>query len=197
LILNYSDPKSWKITEVDGISFRNASAGSVENVSADLWSSGSDTWAEDTGPWSVLTRRKTVVASPSNTKFYGLDEGATRDGATFTVRVQRVGLSILGQDRKGKWIVDYKTFLSLNRIWPKVLGGPVTLRVGVQQTVDGAVEWAPATTFDPATQVFSDFFTADGSVLSGRSLAIEFSTTSAVSWRLLGYSLELNILGMF
>ena len=192
LILNYSNPENFVITEVDGITFRNAVSGSIESPNEELWSDGTDTWEEDTGAWSELLRRRVVLSSPSDTKLYNLDKTSTRDGAAFTVTLQREGLALLGKKRNGDWIVDHQRVKMACRLWPKLTGGPIRIRLGAQQLVDGPIAWGEYVVFDPLTSI-----TADVPPISGRAVAIEFSTVNAVSWKLSGYKYDVVPLGQF
>lgn len=178
-------------TFADGITFQHAATGNLEGDSDELWSTGTDEWDEDTGPWSEFSRRRVMTASPQNTKFYVLDRGSTRDGSTFTQTLQRQGLSILGQKRNGEWIVDHQQRKLLRRLWPKIAGSAVNIRLGSQEEVDGAILWGSVVSFDPTTQR-----AADNDPISGTALAVEYSSSSK-SWRLDGYKIDVAPLGQF
>lgn len=188
VVFNY---KSGTVTEMDGITFRNAASGRIQTADTNPWSSGSDTWDDDTGPWDVQERRRTIALGTDATKFYKLDDGTTRDGTVFTGTLQRVSLAIEGRKRDGSWIVNHESRKMLDRMWPKIKNGSVSVRFGVQETVDGAVTWSPTVTFDPTTQVFCD---ADPPI-EGRAVGVEFSAASA--FRLDGYRLNVVPLGNF
>lgn len=191
LIWNYRENQKGVVTEVDGINFVAAAPGNIESAVAEAWNSGTDLWDDDTGPWSELIRRRVIVCGQAATKFYNLDSGLTRDGAAFTATLQRTGLSIIGRRRNGDWVVDFEKIKMLSRMLPKIQGGPVRIRVGSQMLVDGPVTWSDYFVFDPTDTVFADLIT------SGRAIAIEFSTTDSVAWRLDSYKLLINVLGAF
>ena len=44
----------------------------------------------------------------------------------------------------------------IDRLWPKVAGGPIQIRVGYQMEVGGSVTWGPYFDFDPSTQTFAE-----------------------------------------
>lgn len=193
LIWNYRQGgEKGVVSFVDGITFRNAAIGNVEGDSSELWSDGTDEWDVDTGPWSEFARRRVVLVGTDATKFYNLDKTATRDGVSFSATLRREGLSIIGRTRQGQWIEDHQVNKMWQRLWPKIQGGPVNIRVGAAEIVNGAVTWGPYVSFDPALGR-----TADIDPVSGAAIAIEFTTTANVSWRLDGYKASITPLGQF
>lgn len=191
LIFNYLNGGDvWPITDADGITFRNAAVGDIQNISSERWMDGTDVWNDDTGPWSSLSRRRVVLAGTDATKFYNLDSGATRDGTAFTAILQRLGLSVLGKKRNGDWIVDFDRIKMWDTIWPRIAGSAVSVRIGKQDLVDGPVTWNPAVTFDPTADI-----KIDTGPMSGRALAIEISGSS--SFRISGYRTDVQDIGNF
>lgn len=198
LILNYAR-EGWVITEADGIDFRNAAVGPVVGQDTATWDTGTATWDEENDPWEQVERRRVIAASPSNTKFWDIDRSNTRNGATFTATLQREGLALLGRKRNGEWIVDFEVMKLFKRIWPKMSGGPIKIRIGVQQLVEGTILWGPYYSFNPATGEVSRPLgvTADPVPMSGRALAVEFATDAAVPWGLSGYKVDVDPMGSF
>lgn len=189
LIMNYSHGDVWPVTEADGISFRHAAVGGIESPSDEEWDDNEELWDEDTGPWSDLQRRRLLLASPDNTKIYNMDSGTTRDGAAINTTLQRIAMSITGKTRDGDPIVDFQRETLWTRIWPKIQGGPVSVRFGMQELVDGPVTWGQIDTFDPAVSPY-----CDPEPMSGRAMALEYSG-SGVQWRIDGYKLNVEPLG--
>lgn len=192
LIMHYRRGEPFPITEANGITFRNAIVGGIESPSEEAWNDGSEGWDVDTGPWSQLQRRRTILSSPINTKLYLLDSGITRDGSNFATLLRREGLSLLGRKRNGEWIVDHQVEKLVDGVWPKIQGGPVTIRIGSQETVNGAVSWGSPISFNPNVDVM-----ASPDVVSGRAVGIEFSTSGGVSWRIDGYKYNVIPMGEF
>lgn len=191
VIFNYArGGDQWPITDADGITFRNGVIGNVQGAGDERWSDGSDLWSDDTGPWSTLARRRVILCGTNATKFYNLDKGATRDGTSFTSTLQRLSLAVTGKKRNGEWIVDFDQMKMADRIWLKARGGPISVRMGVQQSVEGAVTWNTAVSHDPTTGNF-----VDAGPTSGRAISLEFS--SSASMRLDGYSLDVIPMGQF
>lgn len=189
LILNYgAGSDAWPITEVSGITFRNAVAGPIESASGVLWSTTTDTWDSVSTPWSQLERRRVICCGTDASLFYKLDESATRNGSTFTGTVQRIGLSLIGRKRSGEWIVDFQKQKLATRMWPKIQGGPVSVRLGSQAVVNGATIWTPSMDFDPGSTVYVDL-----GPISGRALGFEIASDNP--WRIDGYKFDLELLG--
>lgn len=188
VIWNY---KENTLTEADGITFRNAIVGAVETASNEQWNEGTDVWDEDTGKWSDVERRKIVLAGTDASKFYVLDKGLTRDGVAFTATIQREGLAIIGKKRDGSPIVDHEILKFIRGVWPKIMGGPVRIRIGYQSLVDGAIAWGDYLSFNPEVDIKVD------TVGTARAIAFEISTTTAVNWRVDGFKLDLELAGTF
>jgi hypothetical protein len=180
------------VYEADGITFRHAAIGNVEAGPEDLWEDDEVTWEGDELPWAAFQRRRVLLAGTDSTKLMFLDDGLTRDGAAYTATLQRSGLALIGRKRSGEWIEDHQQVKMASRLWPKLQGGPVNIRLGIQSTVNGTVTWTTAQAFDPTTTVVKDF-----GPLSGRALAIEYQTTASTHWRLDGYKYEIEKEGEF
>lgn len=191
LVMNYRNPDNWVVTEADGITFRHATFGRVESPSQETWADNpTETWDQDTGPWAQLLRRRVLAAGTAATRVYNLDNGISRNGTAVLTLLQRIGLSVLGQDRRGQWIVNYQVEKLLKRLWPKIQNGPINVRVGAQKVVNGPVAWGPSVVFDPSTEVTADILPS-----TGRANAVEFSTVGGVSWRIDGYQLDVDPVG--
>jgi hypothetical protein len=178
------------VTESD-VNFRNAAVGAIEESSDETWDEGTDTWEVDTGPWNEIKRRRVVVCDPDNTQFLQQNVGHTRNGASFDATLQRIGLSVIGRKRNGDWNVDHEIMKFVDRIWPKVRGGPIWIRVGFQDYVDGPVRWEDAQLFDPTQRMTADF------TGTGRAVAVEFFTNDPTDWALDGYKISLAPVGNF
>jgi hypothetical protein len=147
------------------------------------------------GQWSTQERRRIIILDPDNTKFHKYSDGYTRNGISYACTLQRVGLSIVGRKRNGDWIVNHEVYKLVDRIWPKVRNGPIQIRIGAQEMVNGPVTWGPYVTFNPATMVWADLMF--GPPMTGRAMAVEFSTATAVDWSLDGYRLSVVADGQF
>lgn len=190
LIMNYGVGDVWPVTTADGITFRNGTIGELEVPNDEAWDDGEDEWDVDTGPWSELSRRRVILCNPSNGHFFDLDRGGTKDGVAFTGNLQRTALGIMGKKRTGEWINDWVWKKLFSRLWPKVDGPPIQVRIGVQQKVNGPVEWSTAVTYDPAQGLFVDL-----EPKSGAAVALDFA--GPPTWRMDGYQIDIKKLGKF
>jgi hypothetical protein len=98
---------------------------------------------------------------------------------------------VIGRKRNGDWNVDHEIMKFVDRIWPKVRGGPIWIRVGFQDYVDGPVRWEDAQLFDPTQRMTADF------TGTGRAVAVEFFTNDPTDWALDGYKISLAPVGNF
>jgi hypothetical protein len=190
LVFNY---RTGALTEMDGVTYVNVASGSIESPSEELWSDGDDTWDDDTGPWGFQQRNKLIACVASATKLHQLNADGvyTRDGVTYSSTLQRTGLAIIGKKRTGEMLVNHEILKFIERIWPKVQGGPVQVRVGSQMTVNGPVTWGDYQDFDPEVQVTVDV------TQSARAIAIEFFMAITGDWRLDGYRLTFHVDGQY
>jgi hypothetical protein len=185
MIVNYDTMAN---TECD-IDFQAAAIGTVQTSDTETWATVTGAWVNDTQPWAASNRRKLVLSKPTTPAFEQLDLGVTRDGAAFTGLIQRTSLGVIGRTRTGQWIEDFEVRKACHRIWPKMSGAPVLIRLGGQDIPNGPVKWSAPTPFDPSSQKFCDI-TAEGA-----ALCIEISGSNG--WKLDGYKLDLVTLGKF
>lgn len=190
LVWNYSDGGN-AFTTAD-VNFRNIAFAVAPVEDATTWEDLTDTWEEDEVLWETNDRRRGILCVTDSTQFRSIDKGLDRNGTKFSATLQRTGLSVVGRKRTGEWIADHKVFKTFKRVWIKLTGGPVIVRIGVQQLVDGPITWGASQTFDPSLQVYVDI-----APISGRAMAIEISSAESVDWKLLGYKPEMNVGGYF
>ena len=187
IIVNYD---TFSATEVGGVDWQAAAIGTIQTSDTSTWSTVPGTWASMTTPWSFANRRKILLCKPTVTRLEELDIGQTRDGTAFTGLIQRTSLGVVGRNRRsGDWITDFEVRKMVHRIWPKMSGSQVQIRLGGQERPNGPITWSPYVTFDPNTQKWADV-TAEGA-----ALCVEIS--GANGWKLDGYKLDMVTLGRF
>lgn len=186
VVWNYREGELGALSE-RAIDFRNAAAGTVETATDETWDDDTGTWDETNEGWATLNRRKVVTANTDVTKFAAMDTGNDNLGAPIVGTLQRVGIAVDGKKRNGEWIVNPYSRKVLRRVWLKMSGGPVQVRVGFQASVEGPVTWRPAKSFNPATQRYVDFM--------GNGAAISIEISGSAPWRLEGYALEGDVSG--
>lgn len=185
IIVNYNNGAA---TETD-IDFQFAAIGTLQTSDTDTWASAVGVWETDTSPWSVSNRRRIALLKPTATKFLQMDSGSVRDGTAFTGLLQRTALGVIGRKRNGEWIEDFETRKLVTRVWPKLSGGPVSIRLGGQDIPNGPITWSPSKVFDPSSQKYCDL------IAEGAAISIEIS--AATDWQLDGYKLDMVTLGKF
>ena len=207
LIWNYQRSPNGVITEANSINFRYATSGLVVIEGQETWGEDQlndpylDPWSKDTGPWSEFFRRRVILMNPTapneegpTGRFYVMDEGPLRDTKIFDAVLQRIGLGLLGRTRQGEWVVDHELEKMISRIWPRLKGnGPINIRIGIQQTVEGGIVWDRPISYDPNLQVVYD----PSVPLTGRAMAIEFSNNTEVQWKCMGYKMDISKVGNF
>jgi hypothetical protein len=186
MIVNY---ETGAMTEAD-VDWQHAASGTIQtSLVGDSWDAAPGVWTDDTTAWDSTQRRKILLSRPLATKFDQLDLGTTKEGSSFTGLIQRTALGVVGRKRTGEWIEDFEQRKMCHRIWPKMSGSAVQIRLGGQDTPVSSPRWSAPVTFNPNTQLYCDI-TAEGS-----ALAIEIS--GQMPWKLDGYKLDLVTNGRF
>lgn len=119
------------------------------------------------------------------------EQGNKNDGTILTVTLERTGIGI---PLKQQLPPDFTILKFFKRMWPRIegtSGGVVICEAGVQQEIGGAVRWLPAQNFTIGTSKHIDFRGC------GRLLAVRFSSSSDITWQLLGYELDVKFGGNF
>jgi len=144
--------------------------------------------------------KRLIMVDPSSgdPSFYLADSTFSFAGANFRAFVERTGLAIIGQDRQGRPKVDTEVLKLVTEVWPRMRvqnGTSVNIFVGSQDVPEAPISWSAAFPFDPTVDQKID---VDPPV-EGRYIAIKFETpsSSAISWKLDGYDLELASLGKY
>lgn len=195
LIWNYSDGT---ITERDLPGASHIAVGAVFESADDTWDPDSQAWDADTTVWDAAAFRRQqfdmLMMDPGATKLHLVESGQDFNGMAMAAHVERTGLAVTGVDRGGTPTVDFSTRKLVRRIWPKIEGGPVEVRVGAQEAEGGPVEYSVAQTFTPGVDRYIDPVTP----VNGRFIAVRFESSNAgVPWELSGYDLEVEQLGAF
>lgn len=157
------------------------------------WASDANAWDDDVEAWNLSPfkqqARELLICDPVNTKFFRADTTNQFNNINLNSFIERKGLAIVGVDRFGNPKVDFSTRKLVKRIWPKMKGGPVTVRVGSQETADGPITFSSPQVFTPGVDSYLDV------IVQGRFLAVRFESNTDVAWALDGYDLEVEIIG--
>lgn len=143
----------------------------------------STTWDSATSPWDAgnynPTQRNLMMAvhgaATTSSSLNRADEGTKFGTTDMVVTLQKTGITLAGMGSNGP-VADPNVDKFFDEVWPKIKGGPVEVRVGTSQHIDGPYTWAPRQTFTPSTDRKLDF-----RVVDGYYGAIEFYLDTAVT----------------
>lgn len=183
------------IRELSDVSF--IAAGKIIETDDATWDADSGVWDDDDTAWNASPLSPFadggLACDPTNTKLLRLNQTEQFAGTSFSAFLEREGLAIVGRDRLGNPKVDFENRKLVTRVWPKITGGPVNIRVGAQEEIGGAITYSAPKSFDPATQRYID----PDPPIAGLLMAVRFETSGVDPWALHGYDLEVSVLGKF
>jgi hypothetical protein len=154
------------------------------------------TWDSQTIVWgeanAALIRKYPVFTVGA--AFYRGESGVNFVGSTpVAVVLERTGLTITGRNSKGEYKTDPSVRKKLTGIWPIIVGTAgdvVQVSLGAHDTPNGAVRWQGPRNFTIGTSDFLDFDEVEGPYL-----AVKFESSGMHVWRLLGYDLDIEVVG--
>jgi len=155
---------------------------------------GDFTWDETDRDWgtasAVYSESKPIALLED--RFYQFDTGVTFQVGPVEVSLTRTGLTIVGQDRFGQWQINPQTIKEVLGMWP-VFRAPkgvvVQLWVGAQENTDDPILWEGPYDFHIGVDSFQDF------LVSGRYIAVRFTSKGQLPWELLSYDLDIVDVG--
>jgi hypothetical protein len=191
IIWNYADG-TLGVRDLDDAGYINS--GVIDDTEgSDAWDDDTGAWDDDDSPWGSRQFNPQEVdllqCSPSKQRFLQMDQTNQFGGFNFQSSLERTGLTVSRLDRYGKPIADLTMRKLATRIWPRMSGGPVSIRLGAQEEINGTIVWQTAQIFTPGTDNYLDF------TANGRLLAIRIESNADVSWGIEGYDLEVVELG--
>lgn len=179
---------------VDGtVSFRSlpnvthAACGPVDNSLAGNWNQDDAPWDTDLTAWNgpdFTPDTQRVMMGSADTKLFLLDASTSFDGALPDAYLERRGMAF-GAPERIKIVSGVRPRITGNR------GGTVIVRIGAADGPDDEPRWAKPITFTIGRSLKLDRF------VSGRYLAIRFETGTAFSWKLDGFSMDIDDAGEF
>ena len=158
------------------------------------WNAATTTWTSEDKNWSEITTssfiskegKTLIMASASDTKLYRNGTGHTEDGTDMTSFIERTGLSMDAQGQPNHAMVKQVT-----SVWPKMSGtDSVNVYVGAQMSTEESITWEGPYTFDPDTQSKVPVR------VTGKYIGVKFESTGDQTWRLDGYSLDVQNAGI-
>lgn len=157
---------------------------------------GDLTWDQVEREWgaasAIYSESKPVAILGDS--FVQFDAGTQFQAGPVEVSLTRTGLTIVGQDRFGQWQIDPGSIKEILGMWP-VFRAPkgtiVKISVGAQESTDEPITWEGPYDFRVGVDSFQDF------LVSGKYLAVRFTSKAQLPWELLSYDLDLENVGVF
>ena len=182
IVYNYKDKT---VSARDMPSANHASYGSVDDSLNLYWNTESDTWNSDLSFWNggelVPSSARVIIAS-TNTKLYLLDGAASFSGALPVAYLERRGLSFDAPE----------SMKLIKGIRPRIAGNVGdTVQIQVGYSDDPFTE----PTYSAVMNHVIGSTIANDCLVSGRYIAIKFSTGTAYQWRLDSLDIDVQQMG--
>lgn len=176
---------TWAIRPLNNVTY--GAVGQIDYNITSTWAASGDTWDDVVKAWNqdelspAQSRLLTAHLAPS---IRAVDVSATFDGAVFTSRLERTGLSF-----------DKPEQVKLARaVYPRIdaaKGTRVQIQVGGTNDTEIAPQWGA-----PVTYTVGETFKAD-CFASGRFLSIRFQSLDNQPWRIRSYDMDVQPMGMY
>ena len=160
------------------------------------WNAASTTWITETKNWNDITSssftskegKSLIMVSPTDTKLYRHNTGNKNNTSNMSCFIERTGLTMDAQGQPNQSMVKHIT-----SVWPKMSVSEetdVNVYVGSSMSSEEAIAWEGPYTFNPDEQ-------SKVSVrVSGKYIGVKFESTGDQTWRLDGYSLDVQNAGI-
>lgn len=195
-------PWNWKtgtfspLRELTGI--RYAAAGLVNDaVTGISWDSDSGVWNADTTIWDERAygqpAQKLILPYQTPSLQYA-DQGQQFAGSAYTSTIERIGLPFSKVDKQGLPEADVNTRKLMTELWPRFeapAGTSIDIYCGAQEEVNDPVTWKGPFTFIVGQHKKIN------PLVSGRFLAVRFSSSANAGWKLHEYAYDVNIVGRY
>lgn len=189
---------TWTIRDLPNaraVAYSMYSPGAISN---DLWDAGpAGSWnAGGTGAWGETIRSRQqegiLIGTPDPVGIFLVDESQQFNGVNFRSYVERVDICATSVGRDGSIINDPRSTKLFSRVRPVIYaddGTSFLVYIGSRDFMNKAVVWQAPETFVVGTDYKSDAST------TGKFLAIRIEATADDDWELLGYDMEVAVLG--
>jgi hypothetical protein len=192
---------NWKDNTFTFDDFRGecAALGPVElSISETQWNSDEAdvSWADYEDTWSggnAFNSREVLVGDFINTKMYLMNSGSQLEGADIPSYLERIGLPFVGRARDGSPKADLYSMKCVNRVWPKITGSIVNIRIGVQADLSAPIEWTAPIPFVPGT----DTYIEPDSPVTGKLIAFRIECDGDGDFQCDGIDYDFEIVGEF
>lgn len=182
MVWNYVD-KTVSFRSIPNLN--HASSGPVDSSLGYTWSADVDTWSGDLTAWNgpdVVPNAARAIMASSDTKLYLLDGSASFNGNLPSAYLERRGLS-LGSPEDIKLITSIRPRITGN------VGQTVNVQIGSSNDPYTDPTYGAVMTHTIGTTVSNDC------LVSGRYIAIKFSSGTAYQWRLDSFQMDVQSRG--
>ena len=184
IVYNYKDKT---VSARDMPNANHAAYGSVDNGLAGNWSQDSAPWDSDLSLWDggdFVPSSARVILGSANTKLYMLDATSSFDGVIPNAYLERRGLSF-GTPETVKLVRGVRPRIQGNT------GATVQIQIGSQDDPFTEPVWGEVMAHTIGQTISNDC------LISGRYIAIRFSTGTAYQWRLDSVDLDIQQRGVW
>lgn len=157
-------------------------------------------WSEFASSWDTIIGNRNVnhmlmgvsTQDGSDARFAFTDSTGRFGNHNFRAELERRNITYGSVDRQGRPLANLHEMKCLREVWVRAeTDGPLFVQVGTQEDVDMPVTWEPPMVFDPRYHKKVDCF------VSGKVLAIRFFSLEKGYWRLQGYELTIEKMGVY
>ena len=189
-------------TENGALSFRelpgtaHINSGLVDTSAvSDLWDADTTSWDSKVTSWDdvgfTLAEPDMLIAGTTNSTLLKADSSAQFSSANMTVMLERTGLGI--PPRQDGALPDITRWKFLRALYPRIEGtidAKVSVQVGTQDFISGPITWQPKMDYKIGSTRRLDMR------VKGRMFAVKFESQGNFNWRLHGYDLDADFLGL-
>ena len=175
-IWNYTDD-TW--TTRDLIRAAYGAVGQV-TTGADTWASTSGTWATDTGYWNqdpFSPASARLLTCSTDSRISLVDSGGDFNGTAYASVLERTGLHLDAPE-------VVKTMNAIEPRFTAIVGTQVQITFGSSMDVEGAVTWGTPIVYTVGSSYRAYSF------VTGRFLAVRFTSLDNNYWRLKSYDIH-------
>jgi len=182
MVYNYVD-KTVSFRDLPNLN--HANYGPVSNDLGGTWAQDNDAWDSDLTAWNgpdYTPDTARVLMASTDQKLYMLDASASFNGSIPTAYLERRGLTFDAPD-KIKLVKGIRARIDGNN------GSTVVIQVGYSDTIDGDPTYGTAMNHVIGSTIADDCF------VSGRYIAIKFSSGTAYIWRIVSFEYDVDVSG--
>lgn len=194
LIWNYSK-NVLTFRELD--QFTNIAGGMIPAASEGDWDSDDQSWDGDLTAWETFTHppfiRRLLACKPLEQKLHHLDITDSFNGTNYTASIEKFGFDILGLTKTGQIVRDREAMRFVKRVYPQASGSPFFVQLGMQNEIEGDIEWSSPELFTPGVDKYVDFEEARATQLFG----LRFFSTDPGGWEIAGVDIDVEPCGEF